>query len=93
MKQNRNAPSVASSVAPSLAPSVASIAAASLEDRIEMIRAEIERVVQDRVDTIARESPGVPKGVIRNLLIARAPSCACEQYLTLRQQARGDRRG
>jgi len=55
----------------------------TLEDRIEQIRAEIERVVQDRVEIVAKESPGVPKGVIRNLLIARAPSCACEQYLML----------
>lgn len=59
--------------------------APTLEDRIEQIRTEIERVVQDRVEVIARESPGVPKGVIRNLLVARAPSCACEQYLMLRR--------
>jgi len=58
----------------------------TLEDRIEQIRAEIERVVQERVDVVAKESPGVPKGVIRNLLVARAPSCACEQYLVLRRE-------
>ena len=62
----------------------------TLEDRIEQIRAEIERVVQDRVDVVAKESPGVPKGVIRNLLVARAPSCACEQYLMLRRQMQKD---
>ncbi|NPU67537.1 hypothetical protein HL667_21215 [Bradyrhizobium sp. 83012] len=61
--------------------------ASTLEDRIELIRTEIEQVVRDRVEAIAKESPGVPKGVIRNLLIARAPSCACEQYLMLRRQA------
>ena len=60
--------------------------APTLEDRIEQLRAEIERVVQDRVDAVAKESPGVPKWVIRNLLTARAPSCACEQYLLLRRQ-------
>ncbi|WP_257168568.1 hypothetical protein [Bradyrhizobium sp. SRS-191] len=59
----------------------------SLEDRIELIRAEVDQVVQDRVDAIAKESPGVPRGVIRNLLIAKAPSCACEQYLMLKRQA------
>ena len=62
----------------------------TLEDRIEQIRAEIERVVQERVDVVAKESPGVPKGVIRNLLVARAPSCACEQYLMLRRQMQKD---
>lgn len=58
----------------------------TIEERIQELRGEIERAVQTRVDAIARESPGVPKGVIRNLLIARAPSCACEQYLTLRRE-------
>jgi hypothetical protein len=28
-------------------------------------------------------NPGVPAGVIRNLLTARAPACACSQYLEL----------
>jgi hypothetical protein len=32
---------------------------------------------------IARESPGVPIGVIRNLLTARAPAYPCAQYLEI----------
>lgn len=28
-------------------------------------------------------NPGVPSSVIRNLLTARAPTCACTQYLDL----------
>ncbi|CCE04144.1 hypothetical protein BRAS3843_100039 [Bradyrhizobium sp. STM 3843] len=55
----------------------------SLEERIKAIRAEIATVIDARVETVARDSPGVPKGVIRNLLTARAPSCACAQYLEL----------
>lgn len=58
----------------------------TIEDRIRELRSEIDRILQDRVDVIAKESPGVPKGVIRNLLIARAPACACEQYLMLSKQ-------
>ncbi|GLH77482.1 hypothetical protein SSBR45G_23900 [Bradyrhizobium sp. SSBR45G] len=57
----------------------------TLEDRIDQIRTEIERVVEERVDAVAKESPGVPRGVIRNLLVARAPACACEQYLMLKR--------
>ncbi len=54
-----------------------------LEDRIEELRAEIDRIIDARVAGIASESPGVPAGVIRNLLTARAPSCRCAQYIEL----------
>lgn len=54
-----------------------------IEDRIEELRAEIDGIVDARVARIASESPGVPAGVIRNLLTARAPSCRCAQYLEL----------
>ena len=46
--------------------------APNLEERIKAIRAEINSIIDERVDTVSRESPGVPTGVIRNLLIARA---------------------
>ena len=54
-----------------------------LEERIQQIRAEIEAVIDARVNVVASESPGVPPGVIRNLLTARAPACPCTQYLEL----------
>ena len=54
-----------------------------LEERIQQIRAEIEAVIDARVNLVASESPGVPPGVIRNLLTARAPACPCTQYLEL----------
>jgi hypothetical protein len=54
-----------------------------LEDRIRQIRTEIETIIDARAEVVARESPGVPPGVIRNLLTARAPSCPCAQYLEL----------
>ncbi|WJR76453.1 hypothetical protein [Bradyrhizobium sp. NP1] len=57
--------------------------AATLEDRIREIRTEIEAVVAAKVEKVAKESPGVPMGVIRNLLTARAPTCPCAQYLDL----------
>jgi hypothetical protein len=59
------------------------IAAPPLEDRIRDIRAEIEAIIDARVEVVARASPGVPPGVIRNLLTARAPACPCAQYLEL----------
>ena len=59
------------------------LSALPLEERIQQIRAEIEAVIDARVDLVASESPGVPPGVIRNLLTARAPACPCSQYLEL----------
>ena len=43
----------------------------------------IEAIIDARVERVAEESPGVPPGVIRNLLTARAPACPCAQYLEL----------
>jgi hypothetical protein len=57
--------------------------APSIDDRIKQIRAEIEAIIDARVEVVARASPGVPPGVIRNLLTARAPACPCTQYLEL----------
>ena len=59
----------------------------TLEERIRQIRADIEAVVDARVELVAKESPGVPRGVIRNLLTARAPACPCAQYLELDTKA------
>lgn len=58
--------------------------ATRLEERIEDLRAEIDGIIDERVAKIASQSPGVPPGVIRNLLTARAPACRCAQYLELR---------
>ncbi len=54
-----------------------------LEERIGELRAEIDGVIDEHVAKIASESPGVPPGVIRNLLTARAPACRCAQYIEL----------
>jgi hypothetical protein len=57
--------------------------AATLEDRIRQIRIEIEAIIDTRARSVAKENPGVPSGVIRNLLTARAPACPCAQFLEL----------
>lgn len=58
-----------------------------LEQKIRQLRAEIESIIDARAETIAKDSPGVPIGVIRNLLTAQAPSCPCRQYLGLLAEA------
>ena len=55
----------------------------TLEDRIKEIRTEVDAIIDARVQTVAKESPGVPSGVIRSLLTARAPACPCAQYLEI----------
>ena len=60
--------------------------APSLEHRIREIRTEINSVIEAHVEAVAKESPGVPSGVIRNLLTARAPACPCAQYLSLKRE-------
>ena len=62
---------------------------APLEERIQQIRADIDTIIDARVEAVARENPGVPSGVIRNLLIARAPGCACAQYLEIASAGAG----
>lgn len=57
--------------------------APTLEERIRHVRADIETIIAARVERVAKESPGVPPDVIRNLLTARAPACPCAQYLAL----------
>jgi hypothetical protein len=57
-----------------------------LEQRINVIRTEINAIIEARAEAVAKESPGVPAGVIRNLLTARAPACPCAQYLELQRQ-------
>lgn len=59
------------------------VEALDLESRILALRAEIEAVIDAKAKAVASESPGVPIGVIRNLITARAPSCACAQYLEI----------
>lgn len=56
---------------------------ATLDERIGELQAEIDSIIDARVEAIADQSPGVPPGVIRNLLTARAPFCRCAQYLEL----------
>jgi hypothetical protein len=58
----------------------------ALEARIKQIRADIDGIIDARAKAVAKESPGVPLGVIRNLLTARAPACPCSQYLEITGQ-------
>jgi len=63
----------------------------TLDDRIRQVRDEVETIIEARVAAVAAQSPGVPAGVIRNLITARAPACTCAQYLALKREEEGER--
>ncbi|MFH1343612.1 MAG: hypothetical protein ABIL01_20765 [Pseudomonadota bacterium] len=60
-----------------------------LDERIRQIRAEIDAIIDARAEAVAKQSPGVPLGVIRSLLTARAPACPCAQYLETGSDGQG----
>lgn len=62
----------------------------TLDDRIRQVQEEVETIIEARVAAVAAQSPGVPAGVIRNLITARAPACACAQYLALPREQVGE---
>jgi phage terminase large subunit len=49
----------------------------------------IDAIIDARAEAVAKENPGVPSGVIRNLLTARAPACPCAQYLEIAGEGAG----
>ena len=55
----------------------------TLLDRIAAMRAEIDKLIDDHVEQIAKATPGVPRQVLRGLLTNRAPGCQCQQAALL----------
>jgi hypothetical protein len=53
----------------------------SLAERIREVRAEANAFIDARAAELAKQSPGVPLGVLRNLITGRATGCECRQYL------------
>jgi hypothetical protein len=64
-------------------PNGALIRTPPLEERIRQLRLDIDAIIDARAEAVAKDSPGVPVGVIRNLLTARAPGCPCTQYIEI----------
>jgi hypothetical protein len=60
--------------------------APSIDDRIAVLRSEIDALVDAKVQAIAADCPGIPSGVLRNMLIGNNAGCQCSQYLALASQ-------
>lgn len=59
----------------------------TLSEKILALRAEAEAFLDAKATRLAEETPGVPVGVLRNLIAAHAPGCSCRQVL---RQAAGE---
>jgi hypothetical protein len=57
----------------------------SLQNRINAVRAEIDALIDKKVAEAVKTSPGIPAGVLRNLITNRAPECQCRQYAVLEE--------
>jgi len=53
----------------------------SFAERIIELRAAASAFLDAKAAELARETPGVPVGVLRNLIAAPAPGCLCQQVL------------
>ena len=50
-------------------------------ERVRALRGECEAFIDQLAAKEAKSAPGVPVGVIRNLITARSNGCACAAYL------------
>jgi hypothetical protein len=58
----------------------------TIEERIAELHAEIDALVETHVDAIAAGAPGVPRGVLHGMAVARAQGgsgCKCGVYSLL----------
>jgi hypothetical protein len=56
-----------------------------LDERVRQIRAELDAFIDARVAAIKPGCPGIPDGVIRNL-ITRGSACQCAAYLDIKEK-------
>ena len=52
----------------------------TLEERLASLQGEIDAVIAKLVDERAATCPGVPRGIVENIMIGRASGCKCEAY-------------
>jgi hypothetical protein len=58
-----------------------------LAERIEGFRAELDQFIDAKASEIKEASPGVPEGVIRNMITNRFFGCQCQSVLHVLEQS------
>jgi hypothetical protein len=64
----------------------------TLEERIKKLHEEIDRVVAVYVDSRAAQVPGVPRGNVEAIILARANGCVCEEYRLVQAKLEAERK-
>ena len=58
----------------------------TLPERIADFRAELDAFLDEKAKEAAKDCPGVPLGVVRNMITGRAPhGCQCQAVQNLEQ--------
>ncbi|MEH2534418.1 hypothetical protein V1277_006286 [Bradyrhizobium sp. AZCC 1588] len=57
-----------------------------LEERIEKLRADIDAFIDTRIAKEAKDCPGVPAVMLRQMATSGSGGCQCAAYLKLKQQ-------
>jgi hypothetical protein len=57
-----------------------------LKDRIELLREEIDKRIDELVALEKPNCPGVPELVLRNIMTSRSNGCQCRAYLDLTKE-------
>jgi hypothetical protein len=62
-----------------------------LDERVTALRQELDALIDERAAAVAADCPGVPLGVIRNILTRRSDGCQCAAYLELKAKDDAER--
>jgi hypothetical protein len=57
------------------------------EQRVQALQNEINAYIDQRAAALKAESPGVPVGVLRNILTSRSGGCECRAFLRLEAES------
>ena len=58
----------------------------SLEDRVRAFRDELDGIIDAKAEELKAQTPGVPIGVLRNVLTNRSFGCQCQAVLNLENE-------
>ena len=64
----------------------------TLEERIKKLHEEIDAIVAKYVDERAAQVPGVPRGNVEAIILARAGGCRCEEYRLVQAKLEAERK-
>ena len=57
-----------------------------LEERIALLRADIDALIDEHVKQVAEQCPGVPPAVLRGTIIGYNAGCQCSTFLNLAEK-------